>query len=114
MTFRRTPEALRDLEDCLVWSAANFGNAAARRYQMLIATALHEIATDPALRGSRRIDEFPPGIRLYHLSHSRKRAVLDGLVVKRPRHFVVYHVLPSGMVEILRVLHDSMDIAQHL
>ncbi len=114
MTFRSTRHAVQDVEECIAWSAAKFGKSAARRYQKLIATAIKEIAAKPDLSGSREIKGLQRGIRLYHLRHSRKRAVVGGHIVKRPRHFIVYKVLESGIVEIIRLLHDSMELESHL
>jgi toxin ParE1/3/4 len=34
-------------------------------------------------------------------------------VVRRPRHFLVYRFEP-GRVEVGRLLHDAMELAQHL
>jgi plasmid stabilization system protein ParE len=34
--------------------------------------------------------------------------------VKLPRHFLLDRVRTDGTIEILRVLHDSMDRARHL
>ena len=114
MKFTRTAEALEDIDEALFWSASNFGRAAARRYRNPIATAIREIALDPELAGSRELRGIPGGIRLYHISLSRNRAAVDGLIVKRPRHFISYRLLDSETVEIVRVLHDSMDVDRHL
>lgn len=35
-------------------------------------------------------------------------------MVQSPRHFIVYRVVSRELVVILRVLHDSMDLARHL
>jgi plasmid stabilization system protein ParE len=34
--------------------------------------------------------------------------------VKDPRHFLIYRVNRAGIVEIARVLHDSMDLPRHI
>lgn len=110
MKFRQTREAREDIEEALFWSALNFGRSAARRYRDLIEVSIREIVSDPELAGSKSERGLQRGIRIYHLSHSRKRAAVDGLIVKRPRHFVVYRIAGSGLVEIVRLLHDSMDL----
>ena len=102
--------ALEDIEECLIWSASNFGRAAAKRYRQLLAVALSELAENPSIPGSRIQASLQPDIRLYHLSHSRKRAPVEGLVVKRPRHFIVYRVAGEETLEVLRVLDDRMDL----
>ena len=106
--------ALEDIEECLIWSAANFGRAAALRYRELLAVALSELADDPGLLGSRVHAGLQAGVRLYHLAHSRRRAPVEGLVVKRPRHFIVYRVAEGDSLEVLRVLDDRMDLEHQL
>ncbi|MGG4615968.1 type II toxin-antitoxin system RelE/ParE family toxin, partial [Pseudomonas aeruginosa] len=32
----------------------------------------------------------------------------------RPRHFVLYRLATDQVLEVVRVLHDSMDLDQHL
>jgi plasmid stabilization system protein ParE len=34
--------------------------------------------------------------------------------VRQPRHFLLYRTCDDGRVEIGRVLHERMDLAQHL
>jgi toxin ParE1/3/4 len=48
---------------------------------------------------------------IYHLSGSRDRVAGDR--VKAPRHFLLYRI-ETGRVEVLRILHDSRDLAQHV
>ncbi len=110
MRLIQTEDAILDIEEALLWSATHFGKSAARRYARLIATAISEIATDPNLAGSRAAPDLQEGMRLYHLTHSRKRAPIDGVIVKRPRHFIAYRSLDPTTIEIVRILHDSMDI----
>lgn len=110
MKIATTFRASRDIEECLLWSASNFGIPAARRYRKLLAVAIGEIANDPQLPGSKTWDDLQPGVRLYHLVHSRKRAPVDGLIVKRPRHFIAYRVSKGDTLEVLRVLHERMNI----
>ena len=101
--------ALADTENCLVWSGERFGGQAASRYRHLIRTAVHEISKEPALIGARCFEEFRPNAWLYHLRHSRKRAAVDGIILKSPRHFILYLEEPEA-IRILRLLHDSMNI----
>jgi toxin ParE1/3/4 len=53
------------------------------------------------------------GIYLYHLSHSRFRAETPTGIVQRPRHFIAYR-FDADRLEILRILHDTMDLPEHL
>lgn len=114
MRLSYSARAQRDIENCLLWSALRFGRPAALRYRALIAKAIKEIVDDPLLTGSTDVRGLQSGIRLYHLRHSRRRAVVDGLIVKRPRHFIAYRVSDAGRIQVLRVLHDSMSLDENL
>ena len=105
----RSETVLREIDECLFLSGEEFGFAAAIRYRSLIQTALVEIASNPQPSGSREFEEYRPGARLYHLRHSRRKAAVDGMMVKRPRHFIAY-VKKEDAILILRILHDSMDL----
>lgn len=111
--IRIQPAARRDIEEALRWSLDNFGERALRRYQRLIAEALKEIAANPQLIPSYEMSGLQPGIRLYHLRHSRRRAIVEGESVREPRHFVAYLTVNKEVV-VVRLLHDSMEIARHL
>jgi toxin ParE1/3/4 len=77
----------------------------------LILQALGDLADDPEQIVARL---FEQGIYLYHLKHSAKQAALDGIAVRKPRHFIAYQIQPSGDLEIVRILYDAMDIERHL
>lgn len=105
--------ARRDLRSIARWSLKEFGETAAQRYRDLLDCALNDIASDPHRPGVRAHSNLPGGTLIYHLSLSRERARSDLGTVKTPRHALVYRV--SGqVVELLRVIHDSRDLVQHL
>lgn len=107
-------QAHADVEECLFWSAKSFGIPAARRYQKLIFVALEEICQTGKSPNSGFRLGIPPELQFYHLRHSRKKAAIEGIVVKRPRHFVVYRRGEDEVIQIIRILHDSMDITKQL
>jgi toxin ParE1/3/4 len=108
-----TGPARRDIAAIIRWSFSEFGEAAAHRYEALILQALRDLASDPERPGSKERPEImAPGTRTYHLSLSRSR--MAGKRVKAPRHFLFYRSIAPGVIEIVRVLHDSRDLAQHL
>jgi toxin ParE1/3/4 len=37
-----------------------------------------------------------------------------GGIIRRPRHLLVYRLVGDSLLEIGRVLHDAMDLGQHL
>jgi toxin ParE1/3/4 len=110
--LRVTGPARRDLAAISRWSLEHFGEAAALRYGTLIAQALRDLQADPARPGSKeRPDIMIPSARTYHLALSRSR--VTGGKVKEPRHFVVYRYR-EGVLEVIRILHDSRDLERHL
>ncbi|MBV9288954.1 MAG: type II toxin-antitoxin system RelE/ParE family toxin, partial [Hyphomicrobiales bacterium] len=53
-----------------------------------------------------------PGIRSFHLPHSRDDTVRAP--VANPVHVLFYRVLRPGVVEIVRVSHDRMEPRKHI
>ena len=112
--LRLASEAEGDIETALAFSLQTFGAAAHRRYEVLISTALKDIAADPNRAGSVNRAEFGPGVRSFHLSISRKRAAKLAGAVRAPRHVLFYRQLEGEIVEVIRMLYDAMDFARHL
>lgn len=112
--LRLTAPAESDIAALLDWSSERFGAIPRRRYEALVETALRDVAENPLRPGSREERALGAGRRIYHLRHSRDRARTSEGMVQSPRHFVVYRVVSRELVVILRVLHDSMDLARHL
>ena len=108
------PKARSDIANILAWTLDNFGPQMLHRYGKLIAAAIAEIAANPELAGSVKRAEIAEHCRTYHLIHSRKKAGGRGNRVRHPRHFLLYRATESNVVEIGRVLHDSMELDQHL
>ncbi|MCT5390434.1 type II toxin-antitoxin system RelE/ParE family toxin, partial [Pseudomonas aeruginosa] len=52
------------------------------------------------------------GLRSIHLVYCRSMPNVGKVV--RPRHFVFFRVATDQVLEVVRVLHDSMDLDQHL
>lgn len=108
------PQAQRDIVGILVWTQEQFGPLTMQRYALLIQTAIEDIAADPKVLGSEGRPEISDHCRTYHLFYSRKKAGKRNGKIRTPRHFLVYRVTEAEIVEIGRVLHDSMDLEQHL
>jgi len=108
-----TGPARRDLAAIATWTVQEFGEAAALRYKALIRQALLDIEADPERPGSReRPDIMIEGARTYHISLSRAR--VTGVRVKKPRHFLLYRRRSDGLIEVARILHDTLDLTRHL
>jgi toxin ParE1/3/4 len=105
--YRLTAAAETDLRRVLRASRVRFERAQALRYKALIDRAIAAVWDDPLRPASQARDELGPDVRTFHI----------GLIADRPRaarHLLVYRPAGDAPVEIIRVLHDSMDLARHL
>jgi toxin ParE1/3/4 len=100
-----TEVAGRDFADILQWTVRHFGKAQARTYEKTLRIALQDLAQGPEMVGCRERKEIGP--RIFSLHVARKG--------RKGRHFVMFRVSSKlASIEVLRVLHDSMDLAQHV
>jgi toxin ParE1/3/4 len=106
--------AQQDIRAILAWTQSEFGGNARLRYEALIIQAIRDIVTDPDRPGSLRRPELAAGARTYHLRYSRDHVAHRQERVHRPRHLLVFRVSSNLELHLARVLHDSMDLAQHL
>ncbi len=105
--------AFNDIANIWVWTVERFGHAAALRYEALIDQAIADLADDPKRPAAKERKDLLPGLWCYHLAFSRAHVPGDQ-VVKSPRHFVMFRHLEPRVIEIVRILHDSRDLAMHL
>ena len=113
LRYRLSDAAQSDVIDILAWTHDQFGEAARLRYERLIVAALRDVAAQPDRPGSIARPELGAGVRSWHLRLSRDHVGRAAEVVRRPRHFLVYRCEPALLV-VGRVLHDAMELAQHL
>ena len=111
--YRLSDAAQADVIEILAWTQEQFGEAARLRYESLIVAALRDVATQPDRSGSIERPELGAGVRSRHLRLGRDHVATGVGVVRRPRHFLIYRVEPALLV-VGRVLHDAMELAQHL
>lgn len=112
--YRISDAARSDIVDILRHSQVEYGDPARRRYQALILTALQSIASTPQCIGSQQRNELAPGLRSYHLNYARQQAKQSEGTVKSPRHIVFYRVANDQVIEIVRLLHEAMEVRMHL
>ena len=106
--------AERDIESILAWTHKHFGASQRLHYEALLVRAILDVADDAERAGSQNRPEIARAARTYHLYHSRNRVEAAVGRVRHPRHFLLYRTFDDGGVEIGRVLHDSMNLSQHL
>lgn len=110
--IRMSPQACIDIADTLRFTEVRLGRSIRNQYQNLLQETLLALAGQTKPVGSKMRDELYPGLRSLHLSYNAIQ-MTDGRVI-RPRHIVFYRTGTDQIVEILRVLHDAMEVAQHL
>jgi toxin ParE1/3/4 len=93
-----------DLQDIAVWTAENFGPLQAADYVETLTQAIEALYDGPAVLGARERPEIAPGIHTLHVARLGRRG----------RHLVVFKVADERTIDVLRLLHDSMDLARHL
>ncbi|MGB3731316.1 type II toxin-antitoxin system RelE/ParE family toxin [Microbacterium sp.] len=104
-----TPHARADIIGILLTSEDRFGRRVRDGYEELIVAAMDAVADDPARVGVQERSELGVGIRAWHLRLSRGSVPVDVHRIITPRHVVFFREV-NGEVQILRVLHESMDL----
>ncbi len=101
---RLTAAAEKDFREIVLWTAARFGVEQARRYRATIFAALHELGDGPDTAGTRDRAELGRNLRSLHVSRKGRRA----------RHVILFAAGDDTTIDIVRILHDSMDLSRHL
>lgn len=109
---RISPQACVDISDTLRFTEVRLGQPVRNRYQKLLQETFLALAEQPTPVCSKMRDEVFPGLRSLHLSFNMLQ-MTDGRVI-RPRHIVFYRIGTDQTIEIFRILHDAMEVAQNL
>lgn len=112
--YRLSAAAQTDIARLLAYTQSEFGECIRERYQNLLVTALRDLSADPERIGSMPRPELGKDLRSYHLRHSRERAATTGEMIRKPRHLTLYRHMQPEVIEIVRVLHDAMELERHL
>ena len=101
-TVRLTDTAAADFDNILRWTADHFGAGQAASYGKLLAASLSRLERGPAIAGARQRDEIGAGLRTLHVG-------------RRGRHIILFRIgsVPDRTIDVLRILHDAMDLARH-
>jgi toxin ParE1/3/4 len=113
-TLRLSLHAEEDIVSILAWSFDKFGGAACRRYEALFVEAFDSLCKNPEKFGSIARPEFGDSVRTYHLRFSRDEARTEEGIVHKPRHLLAYRLRGEQELEVVRILHDSMELERHL
>ena len=86
------------------WTRQRFGSRQALAYARTLALALQALGEGPDVAGARQREDLGQGIRMLHVSRRGRHG----------RHFVVFRPSGKRRIDVLRILHDSMDLARHM
>jgi toxin ParE1/3/4 len=104
---RLTAAAEADFHATVRWSAQQFGDRQARTSATTISRALEALVDGPDQIGVRRRPDIGMGLMTLHVARAGRKG----------RHFVLFRQgkgTASHCIEVLRLLHDAMDLPQHL
>ncbi|RVU21186.1 type II toxin-antitoxin system RelE/ParE family toxin [Methylobacterium oryzihabitans] len=96
MRIRLSAEARRDLAAIWAYSAKRWDEAQADRYVRLIAEGFENLAVGKV--AGRSAEDVRPGYR--------KLAIGS--------HFVFYRISGTTTIDVVRILHQRMDVGRHL
>jgi len=102
--IRLGAEAERDFLRILQYTAETFGPRQTEIYKTTLMDALAELTQGPNVAGSTARDEILPGLRTLHVARRGRRG----------RHFIMYRATEGRVLEVLRILHDAMELDRHI
>lgn len=104
---RLAATAQEDYQDILQWTADQFGLDQARTYADTLAIALEDLCAGPGILGVKERSEIGPNLYTLHVARKGRKG----------RHFVMFQAAQTqggNVIDVLRILHDSMDLQRHL
>jgi toxin ParE1/3/4 len=101
---RLAEQAELDLLGITLWTLENFGAQQAQAYAKSLSLAIEALHDGPEIFGVTVRDDIGLGVRALHVARQGRKG----------RHFVVFRIAPERTIEVLRLLHDSMDLPRHL
>jgi toxin ParE1/3/4 len=106
-TVRLTKTAESDYQSIIVWTLREFGDLQARIYADTLSAALMALTAGPTAVGTKERSEIGKGVFTLHVARGGHKG----------RHFVLFRVGPGKHqrhIEVLRLLHDAMDLTRHV
>ena len=106
-TVRLTATAEADSRNIIDWTLEQFGDKQTLIYADMITAALEALSDGPTTVGVKERPEIGKGLFTLHAARGNRRG----------RHFVLFRVPDKGRtrtIEVLRLLHDAMDLERHV
>lgn len=110
--YRLSDPAKDDVAAILQRSEELYGKEARIRYRACLTAAMRRVAVDPEGRSTADRADLDSGVRSFHARHSRNES--REAPVANPVHVIFYRIVQTGVVEIVRVLHERMDPSRHV
>ena len=96
-----------DFEAITAWTLEQFGHMQAGVYAETLSLAVEALVAGPAQPGIKARPEIGRGLFTLHVARNGRRG----------RHFVLFRAGANParrQIDVLRILHDSMDLARHV
>ncbi|HEV2268858.1 MAG TPA: type II toxin-antitoxin system RelE/ParE family toxin [Steroidobacteraceae bacterium] len=106
-TVRLAGAAEVDFEAIIAWTLQQFGDVQAGIYAETLSSAVQALVAGPAQLGIKARPEIGRSLFTLHVARNGRRG----------RHFVLFRADADPVrrqVDVLRILHDSMDLARHV
>jgi len=101
---RQTRGSRQDRAQIIRWTIRQFGTRQAEIYAETIALAIASLRDCPNITGVKQRDDLGSGIHTLHVARNGRKG----------RHFIVFRVSGAHIIDVLRLLHDNMDLINHL
>ena len=101
---RLSAQAEQDTFSILAWTRTHFGAQQAEAYATTLSLALEALFEGPTIPGAKARPDLGPGIGTLHVARNGRRG----------RHFIVFRTNYPDTLDVLRILHDSMDLPRHV
>lgn len=95
-------QAELDFSEIITWKLENFGEHQAETYAETLTLAIEALHDGLEQLGAKARDDIGPGIRTLHVPRRGRSG----------RHFVVFREAKDQCIDVLRLLHDSMDLVR--
>lgn len=106
-TVRLAAAAEADFQEILRWTLVQFGEPQTRVYAETLSAALEALSAGPNVAGARKRDDVAKGLYTLHVARKGRKG----------RHFVMFRIGRAQgceVIDVLRILHDAMDLQRHL
>lgn len=105
-TVHLSAAAQQDFNNIIDWTIEQFGDHQATVYAGVLVAAISELDGGPQQLGIKARDDIGKGMFTMHVARHHRKG----------RHFVMLRVADheKRVIEVVRLLHDAMDLPRHL